>query len=134
MNRISPLLWSALAAALMLLVCFGYGRPSANRLASPKTLHGRTMQSGHLQTRPPLDPASVTKGEKREAEDDPLAREQWQLMRHGFHLGVPKDAYAKAMNQRLKMEAESIRAMGRRVAAAEPGFGAPSPGFWTFIG
>ncbi len=116
-------LWSLLVACLTLLasVYFSQAHPEHFGISPAPVTDAAGRVAAHRTASGGAQPVEA-------AEDDPMAREEWELQRHGFHLGVPKDAYAKAMNQRLRMEAESTRAMAQGLGAAA------SPGFWTFIG
>jgi hypothetical protein len=127
MKKIQPLLWSLFAAGLTLAVCLHYYSPngtergwsaSARKYARKAALHETSLRrDADLDRSPERDSEG--------AEDDALARERWQIERHGFNLGVPPHAYADAMAQRRSMEAAAMAVRSRAAV--------PSP-FWTFIG
>ncbi|HEV3112363.1 MAG TPA: hypothetical protein VGY99_17895 [Candidatus Binataceae bacterium] len=114
---------SLFAAALTLTVCWyglsGLGQPfvSAEIVASHP---GQRLRQASKA-------AADVNHQEGGAEDDALAREKWEMERHGFHLGVPPNAYANAMDQRRRMEAVSMAVRSRAATANS------SP-FWTFIG
>ncbi len=113
-NFQQPLFWAVFAAALTIFgsLYFSGGLTLAEE-HSPRGPY-RTHSTGFSQRAVP------------DLKNRILERERWQIQRHGFHLGVPRDAYAKAMNQRLRMEAVSKSASARGSVASTPN--------WTFIG
>jgi hypothetical protein len=131
--KINALIWSLAAGALTLLVCFHYSRRSeqphpeqaARNDTLPVAFDRAPIRPAAFQSPPQ---ARAADADEEGGEDDELARELWEIHRHGFHLGVAPDAYAKAMKQRLRMEAVATQAM-----AVARGLGAPTP-TWTFIG
>jgi hypothetical protein len=129
MKKTPALLWSLLAAGLT-LVCLHYYSSGAwlaqstIASASPEALQSVVLHEGTLRSK-----AEIARSEPDDhdgAEDDAFAREQWEIARHGFNLGVPQNAYANAMAQRRRMEAVSRAALAVRPAVAGPS--------WTFIG
>jgi photosystem II stability/assembly factor-like uncharacterized protein len=127
MKKLKPLLWSLFAASLALIPCLHYLAAPQSRSMNQGSSenYSKSSQPGPLR----LQPVVAQPAEGREAEDDAMARERWEIARHGFELGVPQNAYANAMNQRLRMEAASTRA--RAAGIAEPALGG---GTWTSIG
>jgi hypothetical protein len=126
MKKIHPFLWSLFAAGVTLAVCLHYYSPDGalggSRIAAWKSALKVRLRQASIH--PEADP---DQSGPEETEDDELARQRWELQRHGFNLGVPKDAYAKAMNQRLRMEVVS------KAAIAARGLAAVGPN-WEFIG
>ncbi|MGO9062120.1 MAG: WD40/YVTN/BNR-like repeat-containing protein [Candidatus Binataceae bacterium] len=127
MKKFQPLLWSVFAAGVTLVVCLHYYSSNAARTGSStpsrQSVRKVALRQGAFHSDGDSDRSSH--GDRDEGEDDAFAREKWQLERHGFNLGVPPHAYADAMAQRRRMEAQALAVRSRAAA--------PSP-FWTFIG
>jgi hypothetical protein len=85
--------WSLLASSLVLLTAFYFSQAQEGHSnISPAPIAQTTVRASE-------HPSNTPSAERVEAgEDDPMAREEWELRRHGFHLGVPRQAYANAMN------------------------------------
>jgi hypothetical protein len=129
MKKYRPLLWSTLIAGMALLVCFHFLGAAEPPSKGPSTLPS-VAESGRPKFDPRLvAPVSQQLNKSWHTADYRRAREQWEIERHGFNLGVPKDAYANAINQRLSMEAQSLTE--RAAGISKP---ALAGGFWTFIG
>ncbi len=118
-------LWSLLASSLTLLAAIYFSKVTDARSGRSSV---PLRETAARAAEHPSNAAGA--GRVELGEDNPMAREEWELRRHGFDLGVPTQAYANAMNQRLRMEAASRTAM-TAAGVAGPGLGG---GTWTFIG
>jgi hypothetical protein len=116
MKKFTALLLSSFAAGLTVLVGLYYTGEAS--IFSRDNAHSPESR----QSRQSAD----SRGRTGQAQSDALGRGRWEMMRHGFNLGVPRDAYANAMAQRRRMEAASMAEIAGRPAAVFPN--------WTFIG
>jgi hypothetical protein len=120
MKNVRALLWSILAVFIVLLMCFHFLNAAEAPAANIK--NRIADRSKEVTSSSPLTAFHVRE------------RERWEIERHGFNLGVPRDAYNNAMKQRLRMEAASLKSgTVSRNASTTPGITA-LPGLWTFIG
>ncbi|HKD65977.1 MAG TPA: hypothetical protein VKB84_03985 [Candidatus Binataceae bacterium] len=123
MKKINALAVSMFVAGLTMLA-FAYH--TNDQSISPPLAPRTPRESEHSNPASRGQPTAALDGEEREGENEAVEREQWELMRHGFLLGVPQNAYADAMAQRRRMEAISMAELASRPALAAPS--------WTFIG
>jgi hypothetical protein len=126
MKKLTALVWSTIAAVLVLFLCFHFVNASAAGLKTNLSglSGGATGSNAQAVGVPALGVARL-----RLTPADRRRRERWQIERHGFNLGVPNGAYAKAMKQRLRMEAAAIRSGAANITRAALGGGT-----WNFIG
>src|SRR5437870_1404579 len=98
MKKYKPLLWGTFTAGITLLVCFHFSGAADFPNGGGSALEVRAAAG---RSREPMKQWHTAEYRR--------AREKWEVERHGFNLGVPERAYANAMNQRLRMEAQSLR-------------------------
>src|SRR5579885_1959363 len=113
MRHFGALLWSLFAGLLVLGLCLYALEPSG--LARAGTVRSTAVNAPPSRSKPLY-----------ETFIDHRRREWSELSRHGFNPSIPKNAYANAISQRLRME-----------AIANSGTNAAAPavaGTWTFIG